>query len=393
MRSYLVGKKLLLVFALLVAVIVPTAGYAAVVASDEGSATVEAGRTVDDDLYIAGDQVLIEGTVNGDVYAAGSSVEIKGTVNGSVFAAGQDVFISGTVTGGVRTAGQTVRITSPAIGGGVTVFAQNMTIEGDTVISGGLNFASSRAVIRGAVAKSVAGGASKVVVSGKLGKDVYVGTDDLTLEKTAVIGGDLNYHGSATIHRQSGAQVLGETSHNRPAQESNKNEVADTVFAAIWSLAAIYLVGALLLWLVPHLPLGVASELTERPLAALGWGVLGLVVTPILIILMLISFVGLPLALIAAGLYALAIYLTHFWVGLAIGEWISGKAEWRPNPYANAFVGLLVLTLVELLPFIGGFVVFMVVLIGFGGLIQYGKRHLPRSWHPPKVKVSSKPAA
>ncbi|HEX7259319.1 MAG TPA: hypothetical protein VF272_00080, partial [Candidatus Saccharimonadia bacterium] len=300
----------------------------------------------------------------------------------------QDIFISGAVTGGVRAAGQSVRITSPAIGGGVTAFSQNLTIDNGTVISGGLTFASSNAIIRGSVAKSVSGAGSKIVIDGSLGKDLYAATGDLVLNKTALINGNLHYYGSADLHKQQGARVVGATHHTRPSQDTQRDAVAATVFSAIWGLIAIYLVGAVLLWLAPQFPVGVAAEISERPLASLGWGVVALLITPPLMILLLLTLIGIPMALILGAAYILGLYLAHFWVGLALGEWGSAQAQWRPNPYANAFLGLLALTLIELLPFIGGTVAFLVVIIGLGGLVLYAKRIAGKTARPAKTKAA-----
>jgi cytoskeletal protein CcmA (bactofilin family) len=390
MRQY-VKALMVASAALLLLVLVPAYVHAAVVTADEGSSTrVEAGRSIDDDLYIAGDPVLIEGTVNGDVYAAGSSVTIKGTVNGTVFAAAQDILISGTITGGVRVAGQTVRITSPSIGGGVSILAQTFTIDPATTINGGLNFAASSAVISGKVGKSIAGSAEKTRVEGTLGQNANIASDNLVLGRDAAINGDLTYYGSANITREQGAVIKGQTHHHRPSRESQREEFASAVTSAIWGLLAAYIVGALLIMLAPRLPLGVAAELTERPLLSLGWGLLMVLLVPLVAILLLLSFIALPLALILITLFVLGLYLAHFWVGLAIGEWIAGRADWKPNPYANAFAGLLCLTLIELVPVIGGSIKLFVVILGLGGLVQYARHNLPINRKPIEIKDTPK---
>ena len=56
------------------------------------------------DLYVFGNNLVIQGTVRGDVIAAGSSVTITGHVTGSVMAAGSTLVVSGPVDGSVRLA-------------------------------------------------------------------------------------------------------------------------------------------------------------------------------------------------------------------------------------------------------------------------------------------------
>jgi hypothetical protein len=55
--------------------------------------------TIDNDLFLAEQQVIINQTVNGDVYVLGNQVQVNGDVNGSLFVIGQNVQILGKVSG------------------------------------------------------------------------------------------------------------------------------------------------------------------------------------------------------------------------------------------------------------------------------------------------------
>ncbi len=48
---------------------------------------IGAGEVIDDDLYLLGETVTINGTVNGDILANGWKVVLNGEVGGSEFAA------------------------------------------------------------------------------------------------------------------------------------------------------------------------------------------------------------------------------------------------------------------------------------------------------------------
>ena len=43
--------------------------------------TVATGEVIDDDLYIAGTNIVIDGTVNGDIFGVGTTITINGGVN------------------------------------------------------------------------------------------------------------------------------------------------------------------------------------------------------------------------------------------------------------------------------------------------------------------------
>jgi len=68
------------------------------------------GEVIEDDLYVTGSEVFIDGTVKGDVIAAGSRVEVNGTVEGDLIAAGAEVMLNGEVQDDVRVAGAGITI-------------------------------------------------------------------------------------------------------------------------------------------------------------------------------------------------------------------------------------------------------------------------------------------
>ena len=45
----------------------------------------------EDDLYVAANEVIVEGTIGGDLVAVGNSITVDGTVEGDLIAAGQSV--------------------------------------------------------------------------------------------------------------------------------------------------------------------------------------------------------------------------------------------------------------------------------------------------------------
>jgi hypothetical protein len=72
--------------------------------------TVPAGTVVDNDIFLAGQTVTIDGTVQGDTMAVGNLVEINGEITGSLVAAGQTVKINGKIGGTTYVAALFVQI-------------------------------------------------------------------------------------------------------------------------------------------------------------------------------------------------------------------------------------------------------------------------------------------
>lgn len=97
--------------------------------------TVSSGEEVEEELYVAGQDIIIDGTVNDDVFAAGETVTINGDIRGDVFVCGRSIAINGAVERGIIAAGETVHILGD-VGYDVRVAARVISIT-DSVPAGG----------------------------------------------------------------------------------------------------------------------------------------------------------------------------------------------------------------------------------------------------------------
>ena len=103
------ARPLAILLLALVAGLVPTTALAAEVRQGDGT-VVAAGETIDDDLYVFGGSLDVQGTVNGDVIFLGGTSTIGGLITGDLLVMAGSTNISGIVRGSVRTSGGTVNI-------------------------------------------------------------------------------------------------------------------------------------------------------------------------------------------------------------------------------------------------------------------------------------------
>lgn len=320
-----------LVVALVVLAAVP--GLAAAETRSGGSVVVGEGETVDEDLTAFAGNVVVRGTVNGDLTVFAGNVVVTGTVTGDVEATGGNVRVNGDV------------------GGGLTGAAGTLTVGPEAAIDGDVQFGAGTAVVRGEIAG-----------------DAAIGADDLTVGPTAAIGGDLEYD-AGSFDRSPDARIGGAVTRN---EDLGQGEFAPVPAVPNW-IGALYgflvnlLFGALLLLVLPGFSGDVARRAIDRPLYMGGYGLLVLIAVPILLVLFAITIVGIPITLLGALLFALAVWIAYLYGAFAVGAWLVSLADSR-NPWLALVVGLLVVALVGLVPFLGGLVQFLVSLLGLGAL-------------------------
>ena len=409
----------------LLAVLLATSPGWAVESQSGDQVIIGPDEVVDDDLYATANEIVVEGTIRGDLVAFGRNVTVNGTVEGDLIGAGQSVEIGGEVDDDVRVAGQAILLSEGAsVGDDLIAAAYSLQNEPESNVGGTLWYAGYQALLAGTVGEDLAGAANALTLGGEIGGDADVDVDGeeggaappafvpvpqvpiptvepgLTLTDSALIGGNLTYQSSTEAQIDPGARIEGDVvREERPVEEEEeeaaRSPLTETVLDALRSLVALVLVGLLLVWIVPGWIRHRAYTVLDRPLASLGWGLLGLVSFPILgvvvllvtillaIVLGLLTLGGLVALIIVLGLLAEAALVLALWVstgylaqivvsflaGVLLVEAIRpGRGRGRVLPLV---VGLILYVVLRAIPVLGPLVGLAVVLLGLGAISHW----------------------
>lgn len=349
------------------------------------SVTIPSGETVQGTLIASGRNVTIDGTVNGDLIALGGSVVIRGTVNGDVIDAGHALNIEGNVTGNVYAFAQTLSVRG-TIGHNLYGWIQTIEVDDNGRVQGDLTAGSAAVSLNGEVDRDVLLYSGAVQLRGKLGRNFegYVG--DVTLAPTAKVNGDLivHTHHADNVHLEQGATVAGHTRIELQKPGPSRYTSHHFYFWQAVLLVGAFLVGLLLNWLFPQ-AFAARLDTAMAALSAFGVGFLVLIATPIAAIIAGFTLIGLPLAVISILAWLVALYLAKIFVAALIGQGLAerGRTVEQRRPFALALlVGLLIVTVAMELPFLGGWIKLLVLLLGLGLLFNrlrwaWKRRDLP----------------
>ena len=139
------------------------------------------------------------------------------------------------------------------------------------------------------------------------------------------------------------------------------------VGGAIASAALLFVFGAILLALATQRMDTLQNEIAARPMRTFAIGVIGLLVTILLIAAFAITIIGIPIAIIGALIASVAAY-----AGICAVLTVAGGALVRHktrNPYVHLAIGCFLFMIAKALPFVGDFVVIAVTLLGAGTLV------------------------
>ncbi len=198
-----------------------------------------------------------------------------------------------------------------------------------------------------------------VEVEGQVDGDVVAVFGSVILKPTAVVDGDVVAIGGALDH-QSGADVRGESVSLGILSWAPSMPALPMLLAIVftcWLVSMLF--GSLLLLIAPERMQRVSQTAVQRTGASLLMGIASAPMVVILIVLLLITVVGIPFAILLPLAYKLAL-----WGGqLACTQVIGARLLRRPlnavNPYGALAAGTL---------FVAGFFVLAAVLAGPPGL-------------------------
>ncbi|MDH3644196.1 MAG: zf-HC2 domain-containing protein [Gammaproteobacteria bacterium] len=349
----------------------PTPVHALDIRRHEDLVTIAATETIDDTLLVAAETVRIEGTVTGDVIALGQDIDITGSVGGNLVTFAETIKVSGDVGGFALGAADSYTLNASTVGGDLWLAGDRVDVGDDVRVGRNAGIASESASVGANVAKDLFAATETIEVSGELGGDLEAFARQLRLLGDAHIGGNVRFRGDEEkLFRADTVRVDGDVEFlAMPVELEDKSPYATVGFylAQLAQLAAAFLFGLALLWLVPGLR-GLSIGAGLDGLKSAGIGAVALVSLPILAILVAVTLIGLPFAFIGIVAWLLGIYLATIVVGAAIGRMMMSESDSMP---LTLLAGLATVTLVVNLPFVGGIIDFVLTLIGLGMLVQF----------------------
>ena len=339
----------------------------------DAAVVVRVDETVDDSLLAVGETVSVDGVVTGNLIACARRVTVRGTVKGDVLAAAQRIEVEGAIEGNVVTFSETVVVRGP-VGRSLHSFAQHVGLERQGRVEGDVVTFAKEADFDGGMGRDLLAFGGRANVRGSVARNASAWTHRLRVEAPARIGGDLTAHAErkddVVVDPQ--VTVTGKTQTLLSARRHGSRYARPSfyVWRVVW-LAAAFVTGLLAHRLFPSLFAGrLGGGGTILKWMAIGFVVL--VAAPAAAALVGITMVGLPLALVALGLWATALYLASILVGALLGRMLLDRGPGGAPPFALLLItGLLAVTVVGNLPYVGGLVRFFILLLGLGtGALQ-----------------------
>lgn len=343
----------------------------------EEEITIRAGETVAESLVANAKTVRVDGVVEGDLAVLAERLVVRGEVRGNVYGVVRHLEVPGKVTGNLHALAETVRLDGE-VEGSMYSASERLTIAQGAKVGRDATHAAEGASVEGQVGRDLTAAAQWLEVRGEVGGSVQAWAERVALLDSARVAGDvdavLGGEEEEDVEIAPGAVVGGEVRSRR--HEGLRDRWLDHyTHAAFYKWLGIRLVAA---WVTGILLFGLVPRFYEVELAgtgaflrSLGVGVLAALATPLAVVLVALTVVGIPVALAGVALFVVSVYVSGILVASLLGLALTRPEEmaWRSFGLA-LLVGLVILYVAVSIPFVGPVVHGVVALAGLGILAE-----------------------
>lgn len=302
-----------------------------------------AGETIDfrgevDDLFAFAEKVEFYGRAKSEVTALAGTIILGGAIDNGIKAIGESITLSGTSGGTHFLAGSAVTIDGP--------------VNGDLFIAGG-----------------------EVMVNNTIEGDLYVAAEVVEIGGGGLVNGDLVYYSGHELGAEESSRVSGqihftqsEWTGGHPSvfgeEESGESLVSLLLFKLAFALFGFFVL------LIPATK-GLEHALQSRGVGThLMWGVLTLLLYPVVTLISLILIVTIPLGItLLLGLIPLLMIANVAGLTL-LGQHISDRFNLGRGRFLSYSLAVLPYSLLTSLPFAGLLLFLLVTAVGLGLLLS-----------------------
>jgi hypothetical protein len=240
-------------------------------------------------------------------------------------------------------------------GGSVTV-PENQVVENALAFGGSVTVSPNARVLDTAIAF---GGDVILKKGARIEADAYSFGGKILQEAGATIGGE-----RATFSDRHGMMY----GSNRGRSSFFAHYFFSTIFRISAAVVAAIL-GLIILHTSPQFLLSLATKLGQHPSLTALWGLGAIVSFVFATVFLAITLIGIPLIPLLSLTAVITSLVGSLGVALFVGQSLVSNRNW---PLQQQFlVGLVILTVLTLIPFFGGLIVFAVNLFGLGVILLW----------------------
>lgn len=322
-----------------------------------------------EDIYLTGDDVVIDYIVDGNLFVMADTVTINSQIGGDAFILSNNLTIGeqGYIFSNLFTVSKNITINGVVYD--LYSVANNLSING--YIYRDMRVSSDNINILGTIGRNVYANCTNLNLLTESSENPTESTESIETSSHAVIVGNLNYSSTQEASIPSGT-VNGKINFDKK-EIINENIISTYIISLgtfVITIAAIWLI---CLWIAPKFLQNNTSLITTKKiLPIIGLGILTPIVLVILSVLLLVLGITSTLGLLMLiALFVLIAISTSIFV-ITVNSVVCQKLKITKNVtiFGMVIISAIVLWLIGLIPYVGSIISLLAVILGLG-IITY----------------------
>ncbi|MDX9971293.1 MAG: hypothetical protein RBS56_05345 [Candidatus Gracilibacteria bacterium] len=332
-------------------------------------------ETIVDDLYLVSGNVTLNADVVGDVYVLGGSVSVNGNISEDMIVIGGKVTVTGNIGDDLRVLGGQVSVYSN-VGDDLVIAGGSLDIGPGSVVNGSAYTSGGLVSLDGTINENLSGNLSVLLLNGVVNGNVDITVENsVSFSQGARVGGDFTYRKLIEDNIPKGV-VSGRVIYKEfsNAKESTKDFDTLGLFVAMksFSLVNALLIALLLVLFTPKFLEKSAEVSKVNLLKTFALGLLTLILVVVGAIILLITIVGVHIAIICGFIFGAMLYLAKIFACTLLVSYIvdfKKKKHLRLKLFFGLTLCLIIYYMIGMTPFVGWLLNGILFLTGLGSMV------------------------
>lgn len=338
------------------------------------------------DEYVAGQTATVASAPDNDAFAAGFDVKVAVPVAGDAHAAGFNVGIDAPVTGNVYAGGFGVTVSAP-VGADITAAGNSVNVLSTATVGGNVRLAGQTVTLAAPVTGSAVLAGQTATLAGEVSGDVLFTGVTLSFTDAAKIGGTLTIRAPREIDVPASVVPASRVTFERLEYTEQVSGPAQVAIETVQQMSPWVIIVPILIWNAILIVVGLIcfalfarrseatyEHATIRPWYTLWVGFVAVAVSFGGFPALAMSLIGIPLIPIWLIIVFLAAVLAQVAGAYVLGGRILEAFNLSMMPIVEQLLGLvlglIIIWVLSLIPFLGYLVWFAVCTLGLGGIVR-----------------------
>jgi cytoskeletal protein CcmA (bactofilin family) len=326
--------------------------------------------------YIIGENVVLSASTTADVVIIANQVQILGEIKGDVFVIANKFVQSGVIHGDIR--GAVVEFESRGAVFGDTAIISNRATFSDQSVNKEILLLVNRLDLYSSVDYFYKFYAREVNIFGLINSSGEITAERVSFLSGSKLNSSMSYYSPNRAYVDSGSNISGSLNYNQ-IESLNQSNLAKRFWLTIINFFVIlkFVANLILVFFFVYvfrvLSVSVIKESNNLWWKNLLKGALVLMATPIIILIAFISLLAAPMGVIILLLFLILLVIMTPLASIYTGQLIFSsfhKQNDKEISFLSSVIGLLVITFISFVPYLGIIIEWMLIMIVVGGIFS-----------------------